>query len=83
VQVCNLAKVPITVDPQVIKVVSLGRKEALLLRIGGNGKRLDLAAKLAPANCRMDIVILQELADSEYIDRTLCIVRIYISRHII
>jgi hypothetical protein len=80
VQVCNLAKVPITVDPQVIKVVSLGRKEALLLRIGGNGKRLDLAAKLAPANCRMDIVILQELAD---IDRTLCIVRIYLSRHII
>jgi hypothetical protein len=76
----NLAEVPITVDPQVIKVVSLGRKEALLLRIGGNGKRLDLAAKLVPVNCRMDIVILQELAD---IDRTLCIVRIYISRHII
>jgi hypothetical protein len=69
--------VPITVDPQVIKVVSLGRKEALLLRIGGNGKRLDLAAKLAPANCRMYIVILQELADSEYIAACSCDTRLY------
>ena len=42
---CN--QVPVTVDQQVIKVVSLARKEALLLRIGGNGKRLDLAAKLS------------------------------------